>query len=96
MVVAEAMLLGCVPLVARAGPMIEIVGDTGVVTRRSVEHVAAAILQLAEADLASESDRARAQAKAFAHGWDDACRLFNQAVTEFAGVRRRQGQRRGR
>ena len=83
MVVVEAMLAGCVPVVADEGPLPDLVaGGAGFAVPRRPEAIAAAIESLAgdPARLAAMREAALRSARAFARDWNETVSAFARAV----------------
>lgn len=70
MVVVEAMLCGALPLVSPDGPLIEVVGEAGLVVPREGHAIARALISLAtDPALAARKAKAVARAQAIAPTW---------------------------
>jgi glycosyltransferase involved in cell wall biosynthesis len=86
MVVGEAMLLGCVPVVSDTGPMKELIeeGVSGVLAKPNVDAVAAELERLVDdpARITMMATSARRTAAARLHGWEMVQATFAEELDE--------------
>lgn len=87
MVVVEAMLCGAFPLVSPDGPLVEVVGEAGLVVPRDGQAIARALIALAaDPSLSARKAKALARAQAIAPTWSQSVGRVSDAVLRAANA----------